>query len=78
MSLVEIDLSKDALQLAAEHFSGLYSGELGLSSIKGGQSAANAALASLDITRYAEDRSEVYPIANRGASVLSPYIRHNL
>ena len=78
MPLVEIDLSKDALQLAAEHFSGLYSGEPGLSSIKGGQSAANAALANLDITRYAEDRSEVYPIVHRGASVLSPYIRHNL
>ena len=46
--------------------------------VDGGLTAANAALDALDITRYADKRSEVLPVANRGASVLSPYIRHNL
>ncbi len=64
--------------MISQEFAGLYSGEVGLSSIEGGQSAANAALENLDITRYANQRSEVFPIAKRGASVLSPYIRHNL
>ena len=44
----------------------------------GGQSAADAALASLDITGYARDRSVVLPVARRGASRMSPYIRHGL
>ena len=78
MELRNIDLTADALDIIARDFKGLYSGELGLSSIKGGQSAANEALANLDITRYAEDRSEVLPRDKRGATVLSPYIRHNI
>ncbi len=76
--LIPIDLSRLTLDIVEEQFSGLYSGELGLSSIRGGQSAANEALKELDITRYAEDRSEVLPRERRGATVLSPYIRHNL
>jgi deoxyribodipyrimidine photo-lyase len=44
----------------------------------GGQGAADAALATLDITGYARDRSTVLPVARRGASRLSPYIRHGL
>lgn len=44
----------------------------------GGQSAADAALAGLDITGYAQDRSVVLPVARRGASRMSPYIRHGL
>lgn len=44
----------------------------------GGQSAADAALAALDITGYARDRSVVLPVARRGASRMSPYIRHGL
>ena len=73
-------LSLDApiLEIVEENFAGLYSGELGLSSIKGGQTAADQALATLDITGYAAKRSEVLPRSRRGASVLSPYIRHNL
>lgn len=59
------------------HFQGLHSGG-GKSHIKGGQTAANEALQNLDITRYASDRSEVLPLNRRGATVLSPYIRHNL
>jgi deoxyribodipyrimidine photo-lyase len=66
------------LEIIEKYFGGLYSGELGLSSIKGGQTAADAALATLDITGYATKRSEVLPKSRRGASVLSPYIRHNL
>lgn len=73
----ELDISADLDLLLTNHFAGLHSGG-GRSPIKGGQSAANAALASLDITSYAKYRSEVLPVDNRGASVLSPYIRHNL
>lgn len=78
MNLREIDIHREALALIEDDFAGLFSGDLGLSSIRGGQSAANEALARLDITRYAEDRSEVLPREKRGATVLSPYIRHNL
>lgn len=74
----EIDLSGHTLDIIEKYFSGLFSGELGISSIQGGQTAANKALAELDITRYADQRSEVLPLERRGATVLSPYIRHNL
>lgn len=59
------------------HFDGLHSGG-GRSSIRGGQTAADEALAALDIRGYASNRSEVLPKSKRGATVLSPYIRHNL
>ncbi|MCW2810343.1 MAG: deoxyribodipyrimidine photolyase [Friedmanniella sp.] len=45
---------------------------------RGGQEAADTALAQLDITGYARDRSVVLPQARRGASRMSPYIRHGL
>ena len=45
---------------------------------RGGQTAADAALATLDITGYARSRSTVLPEHRRGASRLSPYIRHGL
>jgi deoxyribodipyrimidine photo-lyase len=45
---------------------------------RGGQRAADAALAALDVTGYAKRRSEVHPPSRRLASVLSPYIRHGL
>lgn len=45
---------------------------------RGGQSAADAALANLDITGYARRRSMVHPPSARGASRLSPYVRHGL
>jgi deoxyribodipyrimidine photo-lyase len=73
-----LDLSADTLHIIARDFEGLYSLELGLSSIKGGQTAADRALGDLDITGYASTRSEVLPRERRGASVLSPYIRHNI
>jgi deoxyribodipyrimidine photo-lyase len=78
MELTPLDINHDIRDLIGRQFAGLYSGEIGISSITGGQSAANKALANLDITRYAEDRSEVLPYEKRGASVLSPYIRHNI
>jgi deoxyribodipyrimidine photo-lyase len=48
------------------------------SSFRGGQGAADAALASFDIAGYAANRNEVYPRQRRGASRLSPYVRHGL
>ncbi len=45
---------------------------------RGGQSAADAALAGLDVTGYARNRSTVLPVERRGASRMSPYIRHGL
>src|SRR6056297_4256346 len=45
---------------------------------RGTQAAADAALASLDIAGYARRRNEVLPESRRGASALSPYIRHGL
>jgi deoxyribodipyrimidine photo-lyase len=72
-----INLALELEEIVDTYFAGLHSGG-GRSSIKGGQSAANSALQSLDISGYAKDRSEVLPIHSRGATVLSPYIRHNL
>ncbi len=45
---------------------------------RGGQTAADAALASFDVGGYAGRRNEVLPVARRGASGLSPWIRHGL
>jgi len=45
---------------------------------RGGQRAADAALAMLDLAEYAADRNEVLPVARRGATGLSPYVRHGL
>ena len=45
---------------------------------RGGQEAADAALATLDLTGYAARRNEVLPRSRRGASRLSPYIRYGL
>ena len=73
-----LSLESPVLEIIERDFQGLYSGELGLSSITGGQTPANNSLATLDITDYANLRSEVLPKSRRGASVLSPYIRHNL
>ncbi len=45
---------------------------------RGGQSAADAAIAGYDVSGYARARNEVWPEHRRGASGLSPYIRHGL
>ena len=72
-----LDTTSDAETLLSDHFGGLHSGGH-RSSIVGGQSAADQALADLNIAGYAKNRSEVLPVEARGATVLSPYIRHNL
>ena len=72
-----LDSSLNDEQLLADNFGGLHSGG-GRSSIAGGQEAADQALAELNIAGYAKNRSEVLPVEARGATVLSPYIRHNL
>ena len=76
--MVPINLNKDLLTIIEQDFNGLFSGEIGVSSISGGQTAANLALANLDITGYANNRSQVLPKNRRGATALSPYIRHNI
>ncbi|MET0187446.1 MAG: FAD-binding domain-containing protein [Pseudonocardia sediminis] len=45
---------------------------------RGGQTAADAALAGLDVTGYAARRNEVAPRTRRGATRLSPWIRYGL
>lgn len=50
----------------------------GSPSIRGGQRAADAALTRFDVAGYASTRNEVAPLERRGASGLSPYIRHGL
>jgi len=75
MQKISIQKMEDVLVIIERNFQGLYSGALGASSINGGQTAANEALANLDITGYANARSQVFPKSSRGASVLSPYIR---
>lgn len=58
---------------------GLFRGDARRSpAFTGGQAAADAALETLDITGYGRTRSQVHPEAERGASRLSPYIRHGL
>ncbi|WP_188544618.1 FAD-binding domain-containing protein [Rhodococcoides trifolii] len=71
----------DVIAWVAEHLGDLTrEGPHGVTSggFKGGQSAADAALATLDIDRYAWTRSTVLPVSRRGASRMSPYIRHGL
>lgn len=46
--------------------------------MRGGQCAADAALQAFDVTGYARRRNNVWPTRTRGASQLSPYIRHGL
>jgi len=78
MLQITLHESEDVLEIIERDLQGLYSGALGISSIRGGQTAANDALKHLDITGYAHHRSQVLPRDDRGASVLSPYIRHNM
>lgn len=73
----QFEITTDAETLLAQVFTGLHSGG-GRSSIQGGQTAANQALAELDLRGYAKNRSEVLPVHSRGASVMSPYVRHNI
>jgi deoxyribodipyrimidine photo-lyase len=51
---------------------------VGSSSFRGGQTVADAVLDGLDIRNYAAQRNQVLPDSARGASRISPYIRHGL
>jgi hypothetical protein len=53
-------------------------GPIASARFRGGQRAADAALAGLDLAGYAADRNEVLPVEARGATGLSPYVRHGL
>jgi deoxyribodipyrimidine photo-lyase len=67
------------LAWVAAHLDGLWSGPLAASArFRGGASSADAALDAYDVTGYARSRNEVWPEERRGASGLSPYIRHGL
>ena len=45
---------------------------------RGGQTAADGAVALLDVTGYKRERNQVWPEEDRGATMLSPWIRHGL
>ncbi len=69
----------DAERFVADHLAHLTSDKVSSSPrFRGGQSAADAALAAFEVTGYAARRNEVSPVGRRGASGLSPYIRHGL
>lgn len=67
-----------AVEYVARHFRGLYRGEVSAAPIRGGQSWADKALDGLDLTGYSRTRNNVYPVPERGATGLSPYVRHGL
>ncbi len=61
------------------HLSGLSGDDAAPSPrFRGGQQAADAALEAFDVRGYAARRNEVWPPDRRGASALSPWIRHGL
>ena len=67
------------VQWVAQHLAHLCSDDVRRSErFVGTQAAADAALAVLDLTGYADRRNEVLPVEHRGASGLSPWIRHGL
>ncbi len=72
----------DARRWVIEHLAGLFvepPAEAEPSPrFRGGQSAADRALARFEVGGYATTRNEAYPVKGRGASGLSPYIRHGL
>ncbi len=68
-----------AIEWVAAHLGHLACDEVAASlRFRGGQRAADAALAGWDVRGYAARRNEVWPARRRGASQLSPYIRHGL
>ena len=65
-------------QWVRHHLDEFVRGEVESSPIPSGQRAADAALAGFTVRGYAARRNEVWPVDRRGASGLSPYIRHGL
>ncbi|NIZ89986.1 FAD-binding domain-containing protein [Kineococcus rubinsiae] len=68
----------DCVDWVRTHLGHLACDDVAASPVRGGQSAADTALATLDLTGYAAKRNEVLPRTRRGATRLSPYIRHGL
>jgi deoxyribodipyrimidine photo-lyase len=63
----------------AEHLVGLFPDEpVPSGRFRGGWQVAQQALAAHDVAGYAGSRNQVHPVTARGASALSPYIRHGL
>ena len=75
-----IDLAGISAESVVErHLSHLVSDRIRASpDFRGGQTAADAALNAFDVAGYAATRNRVLPESSRGASRLSPYIRHGL
>lgn len=69
---------RDAVAWVHEYLGDLASGDAFSAPTRGGQQAADAALQSFDVAGYARRRNTVLPVRSRGASGLSPYIRHGL
>ena len=65
-------------QWVSTHLADLVRGGVEPSPIPGGQRAADEALDGFTVRGYAARRNEVWPADRRGASGLSPYIRHGL
>lgn len=61
-----------------QHLADLLREPMADTAIHGGQARADSALAAFDVRGYASRRNEVWPADRRGASRLSPYIRHGL
>lgn len=79
MSLLPVPEPGRETAWVTSHLGHLADGEVRASpAFRGGQLAADAALAAFDVTGYARRRNEVSPAGRRGASRLSPYIRHGL
>ena len=79
MTLLPVPPAGRGQEWVATHLAGLHSGPAGASRrFPGGQSAADAALMSFDVRGYAARRNQVWPPSARGASGLSPWIRHGL
>ncbi len=68
----------NAAEWVAEHLAEVVDGPVRASVIRGGQTAADHALDSFGVTGYAARRNTVWPPSARGASGLSPYIRHGM
>ncbi|NNF08778.1 MAG: deoxyribodipyrimidine photolyase [Acidimicrobiia bacterium] len=73
-------VSRPAVVDWVDHYlAGLFNDDAAASpSFVGGQTAADEALAGFSVRGYAGSRNEVWPPERRGASRLSPYIRHGL
>ncbi|MEO6571063.1 MAG: FAD-binding domain-containing protein [Ilumatobacteraceae bacterium] len=68
-----------AVAFVADHLAHLVDdGIIGSGRFPGGQRAATDALTAYDVAGYAGRRNQVLPVEHRGASGLSPYIRHGL